>query len=134
MDIRYFAGFFDGEGSLGMHEAKYPRAEVSNTHKAVLMAFQKRFEGHIYRASGSLNSAPIWIWILEEAKKMREFLLCITPHLCQKAAAAEVCLWALDQFPEEREEAALLIRRLNQKGRLANKPQARLDAKVLVSR
>jgi len=140
LDIRYMAGFFDGEGHLGIAcrwswspPCFFPIASVVNTDRPILEEFRDKFGGSIrVHEKPYGNRALSWTWCLHKADGLRAFLEHIGPHLRQKGAAAQVLLWALDKCPEEREEAVDIIHRLNQRGPLANKDHARRLASQLV--
>jgi hypothetical protein len=70
VDIRYLAGFFDGEGCVLFHYLKAsqiirPEAEVSQTRLPILKEFKKRFGGTIVGPMQNNERAkPHWRWIV----------------------------------------------------------------------
>jgi hypothetical protein len=97
--LAYLAGFFDGEGSVGIQ--KYcrsrpwhtPYATVSQVRPDVLQQFKEAFGGTIYfNKSGGKNG--IWTWQIKSHKLVLDFLKTLLPYLLVKRAEAEVVLEA----------------------------------------
>lgn len=93
IDIRYFAGFFDGEGYCGYwrfeskkrgYEWKSVAAGIGNTNLKILKEFQKRFGGSIrQRGISKLGSKEIYEWVVR-TKQARTFLKAILPYVIEK--------------------------------------------------
>ena len=79
MDIRYIAGFFDGEGCITAVEVKrnsvVVSCRVSNTDIRVLKTFLNKFGGHIYTDKRSYNNGGFLLscWMVS-SQKARNFL------------------------------------------------------------
>lgn len=104
MDIKYAAGFFDGEGCVAFH--KGPRtdraggeryrfgAQVTNTYLPILESFQARWGGSI-TIQQSKKYNPKWrnaaIWRVN-GQLAEDFLMELLPHLVEKRDQAEAAL------------------------------------------
>jgi len=97
MDIRYFAGFFDGEGCISIVHTKGNNnyrlnVQVSNTNKYVLMCFKKRFGGYVTPLiKRSDRHTQAYVWKLADAKA-GTFLKEINPYLIVKKPQGELAL------------------------------------------
>jgi hypothetical protein len=102
--IEYLAGYFDGEGTIGIqkrvgskHRSNATTSyqltiKVANTYKPMLLEFQQRFGGHIAARGISKqfpNSRPIYDWSVT-GDAARAFLVQITPYLLEKRSQAEL--------------------------------------------
>jgi hypothetical protein len=100
-DIRYFAGFFDGEGCVYMthrtengHTYTYIRITAVNTYLPIIREIHREFGGHIYYdpwKNRPKNWSPTMSWIVngtEAAALLRRML----PHLRVKRKAALAAL------------------------------------------
>jgi len=93
IDIRYYAGFFDGEGFCGYwgyvnkkrnYKCKNVAAGIGNTNLKILKEFQKRFGGSIRQKKISkLGSKEYYEWLVR-TKQAREFLKKILPYVIEK--------------------------------------------------
>jgi len=106
-DAIYFAGFFDGEGSIIIYGRKsYPstkgktlphnlRITVSNTNQQVMLWIHKTFGGQLQFTKSSLragsNRAAAWKWIASCAHA-GHILKAIAPFLKVKSDEAEIAL------------------------------------------
>src|SRR3989304_1851117 len=101
LDIAYFAGFFDGEGSVGIyytHRIKGPSCRISlcNNDPRPLQKALELFGGKIrprfrkFRADkcGIRNNWEWYAW----GKQAEKFLLAVLPHLLIKKNQAEIYL------------------------------------------
>lgn len=72
-ELAYLAGFFDGEGTIGVHKSghggkySYFRMAVSNTNREIIQMFQDRFGGSVGEkrpewASNRLQKKMMWTW------------------------------------------------------------------------
>lgn len=103
LELAYFAGFFDGEGCIGIQRCRKkrrsgvyttyePYATVSQRLPEVLRQMQDAFGGNVYwNASGGPNG----IWALQWSNRAAlDFVTRICPHLRGKRAQAECLLEA----------------------------------------
>lgn len=93
----YVAAFLDGEGSIMTQETKgklYIRCALTNTHKGVLLAIQKRMNyGIIYEAKRSeWGRKPGFHLYINSFKQNEDFLRMIRPYLIIKADKADKAL------------------------------------------
>ena len=108
----YFAGFFDGEGSVLIYQRRRGargrfqpynlRATVTNTNREVLVVFKNAFGGGVYRhhCSSAPNRSPAWVWTVS-CQKAAVFLRCIEPSLIVKKQEAMIGIAmqdAIDNF------------------------------------
>lgn len=112
---QYIAGFFDGEGCIGLsqsfpaHNIPYLRASISNTKPEILWAIAEAYGGNVtlkQKTSSSLpNAKPAYVWQLTNARAER-FILSIIPYLVMKRPQAELALayqqWAKSQTYDDR--------------------------------
>ena len=98
IDLAYFAGFFDGEGTILID--KYPkhyqlRVQVSQANRWILERYRMAFGGTIYEPyRNSLTSKQrnrFWIW-QAKSRVALEFLQDIYPYLTLKQAEAKVAI------------------------------------------
>jgi len=102
--LLYMAGFFDGEGCVGLNKCRslgathaFPyrvEVQISQVRKEPLEMFQKRYGGGIYLTKRSLKN-PNWQdvhhWVIGDRaaeKCLRDML----PHLTLKKDKARLCL------------------------------------------
>ncbi len=86
--IEYFAGFFDGEGSVSYGSS--PLLRVNNTDLGILLAFYRRWGGTLCRVDSNVkNHRTLYTWRVsgEAAMKMAEDLI---PHLREKWAQVDL--------------------------------------------
>jgi hypothetical protein len=102
----YAAGFFDGEGSVGIwirggntrhgkprKEGYHPRASMANTYRPVLEAFQERWGGRIEQVpSTKPQHRDRFYWRLNVRNDLAQFLEDVMPHLQEKQERA-VNVW-----------------------------------------
>lgn len=97
MDIRYLAGFFDGEGCILFHYLKSskfirPEVEISQTRLPILQEFKSRFGGSIIGPMHNYpRCKPYWRWIAL-SNKCVDFLQVITKYLTIKKPQAKIIL------------------------------------------
>lgn len=100
LELAYFAGFFDGEGSVSILEHtkseqsgrpgyKYMRllVQVSNTNLEVLEYFRLRFGGNIYNHKTNGNRKQCYSWQLH-SRMAANALMLMQPYLVVKAEQA----------------------------------------------
>ena len=105
IDIKYLAGFFDGEGCISIKkQSKYscgikktvPQVSVKTTKEEEPELFKNKFGGCIISIShkkselDNHNKQDIWDWELTNQKSMSNFLEKITPHLKGKKEVAKL--------------------------------------------
>ena len=103
-ELAYSAGFFDGEGCIGVGGiktiAKSVTARVYNAHKEPLEFFKGAFGGKIHHKKRSLQNAhwsDMYEWVLC-GRNSEEFLQKILPYLRIKHAEVEIALKLIDTF------------------------------------
>ena len=94
----YFAGFFDGEGSINVpglgNQHTRVQATLGNTELGMLLTLQKEYGGKVYPLAGESrpdHHAPMWQWQLGKREDCEIFLLKMLPYLHikrEKALAA----------------------------------------------
>jgi len=89
MDLRYFAGLFDGEGSVGIVKTKTQylspnyilNIRIVNTNKELLNQIKSQFGGSVVKKTKSKmygeNHNTCWVWITQTniAKSILENIL-----------------------------------------------------------
>jgi len=86
-DLYYLAGFFDGEGSIGVAGASLS-VRVVNTYKPILERFQKAWGGSVdTHRKGDDKSRLCWVWRLY-GDNAEQFLNDVVPILREKAPQA----------------------------------------------
>jgi len=111
MDVRYAAGFFDGEGSIsvlltrtlgekvlrgtpGKVYHKYSlRVQVTNTKRSILDEYQSQWGGSVYVQTKAKKHHRLdcHVWTLN-GKNAKPFLEDVKPHLKLKCGQAELAL------------------------------------------
>ena len=108
--LAYAAGFFDGEGTIGINAQKpnekngrtltmYSlKIDIRNTNKEVLVWFKKNFNGNIkyysieqLRGSTYNSGKPQWRWNIS-SNQAKDFLEAILPYLIVKRKQAELAI------------------------------------------
>jgi hypothetical protein len=97
-DLAYAAGFFDGEGCIGiwrMGNSSFTLVlNVTGTNQAAIMWWKMKFGGRIVRVCNShedVRRADSWKWFCE-SKKAKEMLEALLPYLKLKKSEAEIGL------------------------------------------
>lgn len=143
LDIAYFAGIIDGEGSImlmhhpaasGKHRWEYwaPRVTVSNTKRELMDWIIDRFGGAVtIGINRKPNQRDHLIWIARVAD-VRAILLAIRPFLVLKGRQADIVLSYISTHRlvgrrghdkgliEQRRTWAAEMKALNQRGRIQN--------------
>jgi hypothetical protein len=98
-DLAYFAGFFDGEGSIGIYPKKYV-VSMTNTDIRPLRLAQERWGGAINSQGGTLweQRPQIFRWQIY-GHNAADFLRAIRPLVVTKADQIDVYLDALQYVP-----------------------------------
>jgi hypothetical protein len=106
--LKWMAGFFDGEGYVGIHfhqQGNFPTpkltVQVTNTDTRALAIFHERFGGSKWRSYPPKTGAKphhlkVYRWTLNSAKALA-FLEVIAPHLIVKKEQVELAIqfWKL---------------------------------------
>lgn len=110
-EAAYFAGFIDGEGSLG-HYADTPRVAVSNTYLPVMKELQAAFGGtwHL-RDAKTDRSRTCYAWVAY-GDNARQCCLALLPFLREKRRQAQILL-DLGHFPKGSAQREALLSELN---------------------
>ncbi len=82
-DIRFYAGFYDGEGTIGAYQYWHRRpginriqASISQKHIQILTELKRRFGGSIWRGV----KQKIWRWRIS-GEKCKKFALAIYTYV-----------------------------------------------------
>ena len=134
IDLHYLAGFFDGEGYIGLHKHKDNRVKkgftinamvgITNTNKAILEQIRHTLPyGKIRKKSETKNNKIVYELIVQDLHGIESFLGHIRYDLIVKRKRAELML----KFCNLRKEfidytpAQMIIvnriRKLNQRGK-----------------
>jgi hypothetical protein len=128
MDKSYLAGYFDGEGTIGVYRSKGckdPRYKsgyksgswvrtvaVINTFRGVLEELHKTFGGTLRKSrNSSLTKKQCYQWTIGSKDDIRDFLDTILPYLREKREQALVMLDFVDDKISG-EEAERKLKRL----------------------
>lgn len=107
MSPAYIAGFFDGEGSIGIYVRRGSEGRLlllpsvsatqSEPHHQVLLDIRRIYGGGLYpKINYDQQSSQRWDWRLSSADKVRAFLTDILPYLRIKYDRAQLMLETLD--------------------------------------
>lgn len=99
VDIKYFAGFFDGEGYIGLiinntnkSPTPYLSVQVTNTNLKILEEFKKKFNGSITKNKMyKPNHTQSYRWIVTAIKAVK-FIKEISPYLVIKKSQATLAV------------------------------------------
>jgi len=83
-DKSYFAGFFDGEGYVGLSKSKRLEVRICNTFLPVLEELKKNYCGNIYQRKQIPGRKTTYDWILINKKEVLIFLNDILPFCKEK--------------------------------------------------
>lgn len=99
LELAYFAGFFDGEGSVGMYEHGRYVVNVANTDVRPLARAKELWGGHLnLQGKQKYSVRDLWHWNLY-GHFARPFLEDIRPYSRLKAEQIDVYLDALSHVP-----------------------------------
>jgi len=99
-DIAYFAGYFDGEGSIFIRvktrkTRRSPNHElvcsITSKNKIVCESFKAHFRGHTTSWLNKLTDKKMWYWQSGDRQAL-SFLQAVYPFLRQKREEAEIAL------------------------------------------
>lgn len=93
----YFAGFFDGEGSICVCKNNNPslalKVGLENTYYPIIESLQTRFGGKIYdRGRRKAGYQNIHSWNLRKKTDLEQMMLCFLPYLIIKREQAKIAL------------------------------------------
>jgi hypothetical protein len=96
VELAYIAGYFDGEGSVGIYKSGGGYsiiAQVTNTYKPMIETLYKEFGGNIrsrksYNGVGFVVARQQWSWSAS-GKNAASFFNQILPYLHEKRIQAE---------------------------------------------
>lgn len=102
--LAYFAGFFDGEGTVGIKRTKSknpklpptlsPFATVGQIAPEVLRQLKAEFGGNIHCKPLGAKNGVFWVWQIGGSKSTLPFLRAIVPYSIVKKAEIEVVIEA----------------------------------------
>jgi hypothetical protein len=141
----YIAGFIDGEGSFGISEAQYMKADKRNIHRPdykypyhyidawfslkhtnrEVLDYMQRIYGGVVNGSyhdKRANTKPFHIWRFHLSKKTLYFLDDIQPYLRIKNRHVELIrALIMTSNMEEKQRLKAIINTINQRGKLKGK-------------
>jgi len=99
MDIRWLAGFVDGDGSIGIFKTVTPTSfgftailAVYNTNLRVLHAIKRTYGGHINESSYNPKRQKVCYQLKWTGSSARNLISRLLPHLQLKQQVARVVL------------------------------------------
>lgn len=105
MSPQYIAGFFDGEGSVGIYVRRRPSgvllvpslsATQSEPHHQVLLDIRREYGGGLYpKANDNSRASQRWDWKLTRSSAITAFLTDTLPYLRIKYDRAALMLETL---------------------------------------
>lgn len=129
-DIRYLAGFFDGEGTIGIYRNKGSRNQkyksgfkspswmrhisVTNTYTPILFVFKEKFGGWIHELNTNKRNKRCFAWTISSKGDIARFLGAVMPWLNEKHGQAKIMLTEILGSIETK-EAAKWLKRLKKK-------------------
>jgi len=141
IDLAYYAGFFDGEGWIGLrennfgHQQKstyYFSCQVGSTNEWIIQSLKFAFGGSILLRRQNPKWKDVWVWTVS-ARKATSFLQLIYPYLKLKKPQADIVLkfqrhkvrsgrgGHSQEYFDIENEAYEIIKRLNKRGKSPNK-------------
>ena len=107
-DLAYAAGFFDGEGSIGIYHHRKKtcksgwqnglRVRGYNTNEMVIRWFEYNFGGSVHKKKAEANRQQGYVWNAD-SRIAYQFLKQVLPYLKVKKSQAELAL----SFQERRQ-------------------------------
>lgn len=96
LDYAWAAGFFDGEGSITIHQPSAERSHrfaimIGNTRIEPLLKMSKLFGGRVTSYRVELGKQPAWKWS-RAGKSAIPALQAMLPYLVNKRVEAELAL------------------------------------------
>ena len=98
INLSYFAGIFDGEGSISLSKTNSSKSNtfvlyvcVGNTNEWIIQQLKFCFGGIVTYQEPKGNKKPRWMWTLQ-AQKALGFLVLIEPYLHIKRPQAEIAI------------------------------------------
>lgn len=85
-ELAYMAGFFDGEGSLGVwgRKHRYFAMSLPNSNREILDLFHTRFGGSVSRkVASALSKKEMWCWKIQ-GDAAWEAYYALRPYLREK--------------------------------------------------
>lgn len=105
MDLRWLAGFFDGEGCVLLAPQngaryRYPRLTITQKDRSILEAIHSKFGGHLQNSRCSSVSFLHWNgpFALELAEKLVRVCLCKRAQLVTLLESAKVPATEREEF------------------------------------
>jgi LAGLIDADG endonuclease len=109
MDYSYIAGYFDGEGSIGIYRNKGSKdtryksgfktpcwirsLNIVNTYKPILERIHSIFKvGRIYQMKDPHYTRPCWCWTVGAKADIGKVLYSLSPYLVEKLPQAELMI------------------------------------------
>lgn len=93
LDVRYAAGFFDGEGCVIVGKNFQVASVLAQSELEILKEFQAMWGGFIYeQGNNKLAKKPHWHWRLSRKAQTQRFLQEIRPFCRVKVAKIDLAL------------------------------------------
>jgi hypothetical protein len=92
--LAYLAGFFDADGSVGLHlkdHRAHVRIQVAGIHHGSIQAFRDAFGGGALHLEHKPRCRPLWRWTAS-GSPARDALRQLLPYLTVKGPQAEAAL------------------------------------------
>lgn len=97
--LEYVAGYFDGEGYIGVHKATNKNGSISygtvvtvtNSYLPMITELQQQFGGRVWTRVATEKHRTTFVWEIT-GKYARAFLATLLPHLNEKKPQAELAL------------------------------------------
>jgi hypothetical protein len=106
MDVRYAAGLFDGEGSVGVYSHRF-QLTITNTHRGVLEGLRELFGvGSVLTQRSVPGRRVVYVWVVTNRAAVQKVLSLLRPFLIIKAEKADEVL-AMAALPTKQDLNAL---------------------------
>lgn len=97
----WYAGFFDGEGNIGIEKTGNSRVfvlylRVGNTHRDALALFHQEYGGHLRFLRQRKGCKTLYIWEISKMVEVGPILRGWFPHLIVKRPQALLALEYID--------------------------------------
>jgi hypothetical protein len=114
LDIAWFAGLMEGEGSFTLKDSAYPRLSMQLTDLDVLEKVKRLFGGHIYECTKrEEHHKQCWAWVLTDLQTVVALSKSLLPFLGQRRAGkATECIVLGEALLDKRSNKVTCIKRM----------------------